>query len=258
MLEDASRLSDAALRQALPRVVAEERRSSAVAIAHIAEFEARGLHLDGGYPTMQTYCVAVLGYSEDAAWRRVKAAELSGRFPTMLPMLAGGRLHLTAITMLANHLTSKNADELFALASHKSKKAIESLLAERFPRSDLPTRLEPIPATETPTLCPVAPARNESDRTLCTVAPARNDAHAKVAPRAPERFGLQVTIDQATHDLLRRAQDLLSHQIRTAISRACCITCSRRRFRSSRSASSELHEPPGRARPPRVGIFLCT
>ena len=242
MLEDASRLSDAALRQAMPRVVAEERRSSAVAIAHIAEFEARGLHLDGGYPTMQMYCVAVLGYSEDAAWRRVKAAELSRRFPTMLPMLADGRLHLTAITMLANHLTSKNADGLFALASHKSKKTIETLLAERFPRPDLPTRLAPIPdAANSPTLCAVAlarnesdatctvaparddasdatlcavaPARNESDTTLCAVAPARNDAPAKLAQRTPERFGLQVTIDQTTHDLLRRAQDLLSHQI---------------------------------------------
>ena len=66
-------------------------------------------------------------------------------------------------------------------------------------------------------LCTVAPARNESDvasTTPCFVAPARNDsAPAKLAPRAPERFGLQVTIDQTTHDLLRRAQDLLSHQV---------------------------------------------
>jgi 5-methylcytosine-specific restriction endonuclease McrA len=36
-----------------------------------------------------------------------------------------------------------------------------------------------------------------------------------VTPLAPQRFGLQVTLDQETHDLLRRAQALMSHQVRT-------------------------------------------
>jgi len=213
-----SQLSNTSLRQAMSQVAAAERHSCAVAIAHIAEYEARGLHLDDGYPTMQIYCVEVLGYSEDAAWRRVKAAETSRKFPTILPMLADGRLHLTAVTMLAPFLNSKNADELLGLATRKNKKAIESLLAERFPRPDLPTRLEPIAtsittAPEPQSLCTVALARNESAETLCAVAPARNEQHAKLAPRAPERFGLQVTLDQTTHDLLRRAQDLLSHKV---------------------------------------------
>jgi len=207
-----SQLSNTSLRQAMPQVVAAERRSCAVAIAHIAEYEARDLYLEDGYPTMQVYCVAVLGYSEDAAWRRVKAAEVSRKFPAILSMLADGRLHLTAVTMLSPFLSSKNAEELLALASRKNKKAIEMLLAERFPRPDLPTRLEPISAS--PTLCTVAPARNESTEPSIPVAPARNDAPpAKLAPRAPERFGLQVTIDQTTHDMLRHAQDLLSHQV---------------------------------------------
>ncbi|MEO5619239.1 MAG: hypothetical protein ABIS67_15825 [Candidatus Eisenbacteria bacterium] len=34
-----------------------------------------------------------------------------------------------------------------------------------------------------------------------------------MTPLAPERFALQVTISQSTHDKLRRAQDLLSHQL---------------------------------------------
>ena len=33
-----------------------------------------------------------------------------------------------------------------------------------------------------------------------------------MTPLAPERFGLQVTLDQETHDLLKRAQALMSHQ----------------------------------------------
>ena len=60
----------------------------------------------------------------------------------------------------------------------------------------------------------VAPARNDHCETPRPIASPRNEGPpAKLAPRAPERYGLQVTIDQATHDLLRRAQDLLSHQI---------------------------------------------
>jgi 5-methylcytosine-specific restriction endonuclease McrA len=35
-----------------------------------------------------------------------------------------------------------------------------------------------------------------------------------VTPLAPQRFGFQVTLDQETHDLLRRAQALMSHQVR--------------------------------------------
>jgi 5-methylcytosine-specific restriction endonuclease McrA len=33
----------------------------------------------------------------------------------------------------------------------------------------------------------------------------------RLKPIAPERYGLQVTLDQETHDLLREAQDLLGH-----------------------------------------------
>ena len=36
---------------------------------------------------------------------------------------------------------------------------------------------------------------------------------ARVTPLAPERYALQVTISQETHDKLRRAQELLSHSL---------------------------------------------
>jgi len=37
--------------------------------------------------------------------------------------------------------------------------------------------------------------------------------HPRVTPLAPERFALQVTIGQSTHDKLRYAQELLSHRL---------------------------------------------
>jgi 5-methylcytosine-specific restriction endonuclease McrA len=37
-----------------------------------------------------------------------------------------------------------------------------------------------------------------------------------VQPLAPQRFAIQVTVGRATHDKLRRAQDLLGHQVPAA------------------------------------------
>jgi 5-methylcytosine-specific restriction endonuclease McrA len=39
------------------------------------------------------------------------------------------------------------------------------------------------------------------------------DARARVAPLAPQRYGVQFTLDQAGHDLLRHVQDLLGRQV---------------------------------------------
>lgn len=36
-----------------------------------------------------------------------------------------------------------------------------------------------------------------------------------MTPLAPERFGLQLTLDRETHDLLQHAQALMSHQVPT-------------------------------------------
>src|SRR5262249_16520070 len=44
-------------------------------------------------------------------------------------------------------------------------------------------------------------------------APARIEPRPKMTPLAPERFALQLTIGQGTHDKLRYAQELLGHQV---------------------------------------------
>ncbi len=80
-----------------------------------------------------------LKLSEEAAFKRIHAARVARRFPLVFPMLADGRLHLSTVILLAPQLTPENADELLATAASESKAEIERLLAERFPRPDLPT-----------------------------------------------------------------------------------------------------------------------
>jgi hypothetical protein len=103
---------------------------------------------------MFEYCVQKLRYSEYAAYKRIRAARAARRFPAILDAVAEGRLHLAAVALLASHLTTDNAEGLLAAAVHKSKREVELLIAERFPRPDLPVRLTaisaPVPSMQEP------------------------------------------------------------------------------------------------------------
>src|SRR5439155_11543300 len=57
-----------------------------------------------------------------------------------------GELNLTSVLLLAPKLAPENAEELLAAAAGKSKDELKLLLAERFPRPDLPTAVEPLTA----------------------------------------------------------------------------------------------------------------
>ena len=139
-----SHLSDGVLLRDLAALVIRERATTAVLLAHLAEVDARRLYLPAAYPSMYLYCVHELRLSEEAAFKRIHAARTARRFPAIFAALAEGRLHLSAVVMLAPHLTPETADELLAAAAGKSKSEIEQLLAQRFPRPDLPARVEAI------------------------------------------------------------------------------------------------------------------
>src|SRR6187401_793294 len=98
--------------------------SSATLTDDLAELESRRLHLAQGFKSLFGYCRHVLHCSEHESYNRMHAVHAARRFPVILPMLAAGLLHLTAVRLLAPHL--KNEDHLALLggAIHKSKRAI--------------------------------------------------------------------------------------------------------------------------------------
>ena len=73
----------------------------------------------------------------------------------LLETLSHGRLHLTAIGMLAPHLTEANRETLLARACHKSKRQIEELLAELSPKPDVPAGIRKLPAVSAKTRPPM-------------------------------------------------------------------------------------------------------
>jgi uncharacterized glyoxalase superfamily metalloenzyme YdcJ len=115
-LTHAARLSDRALLAQVEDLARQEREATAALVAHLAELEARGLHLAAGYPSLFDYCTKGLHLAEHAAYNRIQAARAVRRFPVLLDHLAAGGLHLAAIRLLAPHLTPETLDAILAEA----------------------------------------------------------------------------------------------------------------------------------------------
>src|SRR5829696_2539826 len=160
-------LSDQALLADLAVLVTADRQTTAALLAHIAEVDARRLYLPAACSSMHVYCMRVLHLAEDAALKRIRAARAARRFPQIFSAIADGRLHLSGVVLLAPHLADDNAEELLAAAAHKSKAEIEVLLAQRCPRPDVPTRLEPVSAgSPMPALAPGGPGATTRPATV--------------------------------------------------------------------------------------------
>lgn len=153
-------LSDAALLREFRTSLLQVREGTALLLAQIAEIDARRLFAPAGFSSMFLYCVRESHFSEDAAWRRIQAARAARRFPTLFAAIKDGRLHLTAICLIAPHLKPDNADELIHAASHLSRAEIQAWLARRFPQA------LPPPARERIRLVSPAPARVKPETTV--------------------------------------------------------------------------------------------
>jgi 5-methylcytosine-specific restriction endonuclease McrA len=165
---------------------------------------------------MHQYCVREKHMSEHTADKRIRVARIARQFPAIFPALADGRLRLSAVLLLAPHLTAGTADELLAAAARRTNAEIELLLAHRFPRPDVPTLAQPLSVQET---CEELAVRrvvpSDGPDVPLEMEPLSGPAapRARVVPLSPGRFALQFTVDQATHDKLRYAQALLGHAL---------------------------------------------
>ena len=223
-------LENHVLSRDLATAVVNERAPISVVIEHMAEFDGRRLFAKAGFRSMQVYCVEHLGYSEDAAGKRIQAARAARSFPAIFNALEDGRLHRSAVCRLSPHLSPSIAEDLIAAAAHKSKAQIVLMLASRFPQADVETRLEPIGQTITHRqIVPPPPAdlseehapghvvkisasaanvEGEIDSGLFAASNVVPNVQPTPAPTprpritllAPQRFALQVTLGQSAHD----------------------------------------------------------
>ena len=224
-IELAVPLSDAELTAEMMRLARAERESTAALIAHLAEFEDRGLHLAAGFPSLFMYCTEVLRLSEHETYNRIEVARLGRKFPRVLVLVREGALNLTTARLLSPHLSAENQERLLAEASHKSKRQVEEIIVRYAPRPDVPSSVRKVSA---PSCAPASssaigsgPPTPATPAVVQAVAPEpgpplRVDAARRrelVRPLAPDRYEIRFTAAAETCEKLRIARDLLRHAV---------------------------------------------
>src|ERR1700759_101448 len=132
-------MSNEQLISELKGLVGQGRVLLARLLGYLAEVEERRLDLESACSSLFDFCLRRLAMSEDEACRRVAAARLARRFPVALEMIETGEIHLTGLLMLRDRLTDEHGEELLRAAAGKTKSQLQHLLAERFPRPDVPS-----------------------------------------------------------------------------------------------------------------------
>lgn len=225
-------LSTKALLDGLAGLLGSERQTLARLIAHLVEVEDRRLHLELACSSLFDFCTRKLGLSEGEAYRRINAARLVRRFPIILELVAAGRIHLSALALLRDHLTETNHRALLDDAAGKTKNELKELLAARFPRPDVPTTIRKLPSipsssgaarADAPALpllaspssgstsaAPVEPSRpqNASGTQLAANGP----SPARMEPLAPARYKMQLTAHEKLKEKLDRAARLMGQR----------------------------------------------
>jgi hypothetical protein len=167
-------LSDAQLIAESERLAHKERRGTVRLIVVLAELDARSLYFAVGCSSLYTYCIERLGLSRDAAYLRIKAAEVARKFPIVIGLLETGALCISTVALLSRHLTAENHGEWLARAEGKSKREVELMLASTVP---------PVPVQST------------------------------ISGAGDDQFRLKITLSRKGFDDLVRAQELLQHVI---------------------------------------------
>ncbi|HEY8147792.1 MAG TPA: HNH endonuclease [Vicinamibacteria bacterium] len=214
-----SRLSDRELETEVARLARCERESTADLIAHLGELYGRRLHERAGFASLFTYCTRVLLLSEHEAYDRMKAAKVARRYPSVLGLLASGRVNLTTVRLLAPHLTRDNHEGLFAAAAGRRKRQVQELLARMFPLPDVAASVRRLPAvggTAQSTAPPAAPLLNAPAATP-SMEPSRVSLPPTpaplVRPLSPDRYRITFTASEETTRKLELVQDLLRHAV---------------------------------------------
>jgi hypothetical protein len=240
---DVGGMGNEALLSEVERLVRADRTVGATLLVHLGEVDARKLYLARGYSSMFVYCRSALGMSEAEAYLRMRAADVGRRFPLVLERFGSGGVHLSAIKLLAPHLTQDNHAQLLDRVRGMTKREIEVLVAELAPKPDVPARMRKLPdravkptaafdfatvrastvastiavpppaaalaSEDAPLASPALPAAELADRTFALQPLA---ARAVTTPLSPGRFKLELTLGQDAHDQLLQLQALFRHQ----------------------------------------------
>jgi hypothetical protein len=145
-IDGCRQLDDESLRRDLRFLAQREHHSLATLLIHLGEYDRRRLSEEEGYQSTYSYCVKCLGYDESGAYRRIQAARVCKRYPHILDYIISGELSLSSLLLLSPVLTDSNQEEMISQARGKSKRELETRLAELDPRPATPDAFRRMPA----------------------------------------------------------------------------------------------------------------
>jgi len=223
------RLSDEDLLRRTRELTSHSRHTEALLLAHLGEIDARRLYLREACSSLFAYCTERLHFSEGEAELRIAACRAARQYPLILDMLADGRLHLTAVALLAPHLTAANRETVLRRAVHRSKRDVLELVAELAPQPDVPALIRKLPSAAPPVSVPrpadvirsESPVSPESELAAgfqlpcrpptprSSAAASQGSRAAKIEPLAPSRYKVQFTASTELRDKLERLRALM-------------------------------------------------
>ena len=213
-----SDFSDAELLDTTRLHVKREQAMDAELLLLLGEIDERRLFADGPSSSMFAFCTQELGFSEGVAYNRIVVSRLARRLPRVLDFVREGRIHLTGLRLLAEHLTEANLEAVLAEASGKSKRAIEELVARLAPKPPVPTSIRMLPERQcAPTIVeepPSLPLLDVADAPSVDAVPPRPPPQrAEVKALSAKTYSVTFTVDSALQAKLEQAEELMRHRV---------------------------------------------
>ena len=209
-------------------LVLHEQALQLAVLDHLREIHARHLYLRLGCSSLFDYAVRELGYSEGAAWRRIKAMRLCAETAGTRERLQDGSLTLSAAAQLQN--TFELQQRAATAAAHPAAAPAAPELLEggagTAPEAgalgaEAAAPARPGPARPAPVLDAaqrqelVAQASGKSTREvkqlLAGVAPELARPAERMRPLGEDRWELKVVVDAACQRGIEQLRALLSH-----------------------------------------------
>ena len=213
-----SALSDDRLLERTKELSGVEHHLEVVVIDHLREIQKRRLYLCRGFSSLFDYAVRELGYSDAAAWRRIKAMRLCAEVDGVRERLQSGEMTLNAAAQLQHAFDRQERKKERAA---RAPRGTGCGAAARSQDGSAPTR----PAERKPAAAPVLDpearrelveqASGKSSRQvmqlLAEVDPELAAPADRVRPLGGGRWELKAVIDDECRRGLERLKGLLSH-----------------------------------------------
>ena len=218
-----SALSDQRLLERIKELSGLEHELEVVVIDHLRELQRRRLYLTLGFSSLFDYAVRELGYSDAAAWRRIKAMRLCADVEGARERLRDGSLTLNAAAQLQNAFDQQERKRGRAGRSGGAGAGPAAPPnGSAAPKSGPARPAEPRPG---PAMAPmmdasarralVEQASGRSTRQvqelLANVAPELAAPAERVRPLGAGRWEIKAVIDDDCRHGLERLKGLLSH-----------------------------------------------